>query len=93
MTKILTFFPDLKTACFEDNILELWARNGKYDRNTDRDIQNLNTSQILDAVNHQNYRYRKSDLIITRVFLCLIKEYEITCTVPAVFISIDLVFL
>jgi len=42
------------TACFESSILELWAKNGEYDAETEFAIMNLTQEEILYRLNNYN---------------------------------------
>jgi hypothetical protein len=41
-------------ACLEWSILELWANDGRYDEDTDSQIENLTQDSILEKVNNFN---------------------------------------
>jgi len=44
----------MPTACFESSLLELWARDGKYDEQTEEDIMNLTQEELLWKINNVN---------------------------------------
>jgi len=58
----VTFYPEpyctvveiMPTACFESSLLELWANDGEYDKQTEEDIFNLTQEELLDKVNSVN---------------------------------------
>ena len=64
--KICTYFPGLPSACFEDSVFELWAKDGEFDESVDREIENLTRDKILDKINNQNMR---QELAITSDYL------------------------
>ena len=45
---------DMEKACLEFSILELWARDGKYGKDTDDAIENLTVEDIIHKINHRN---------------------------------------
>ena len=49
-------FSGLPSACFEDSVFELWAKDGVFDESVDREIENLTRDKILDKINNQNMR-------------------------------------
>ena len=59
---IKTLYPDpycsivklMPQACFETSILELWARDGVYDKNVEEEIENLTEEKILEKINNVN---------------------------------------
>ena len=46
---------DLKTACFEESILELWANKGTFDWRSDAEIANLSKESIIAKINSGNH--------------------------------------
>lgn len=44
----------MKTTCFENSLLELWAHDGSYDQTSDDRISHLTTETILRDVNSKN---------------------------------------
>ena len=56
------FYPDpycntigeMKEACLEMSILELWAHDGKFDQETDEEIANLTLDGVLEKINQEN---------------------------------------
>ena len=60
-TFIIAFFctvlSEFQKACFEHSILELWAVNGKFSKNTEKAVQNLTKDKIVDRINNENFRY------------------------------------
>ena len=45
---------DMEMACIEFSILELWAKNGKYEDDLDKTINSLTTEDILYKINNVN---------------------------------------
>ena len=56
----------MPSACFEDSVFELWAKDGEFDESVDREIENLTRDKILDKINNQNMR---QELAITSDYL------------------------
>jgi predicted RND superfamily exporter protein len=56
------YYPDLycgcieatETACFEQNIIELWGDQGHYNEKSWKKIESLTEEEILDTINHKN---------------------------------------
>ena len=48
---------DLKTECFQESILELWANKGVFDETSDADIAGLTKQGIINKINSGNFRY------------------------------------
>ena len=62
---VTTMYPDpyckrveeVKTECFEESLLELWANKGAFDETSDAEIAGLTKAGILYKLNkHGNYR-------------------------------------
>ena len=57
------FYPDpycskvtsLKTECFQESLLELWANKGVFDETSDRTIASLTKKDIIEKLNTGNY--------------------------------------
>ena len=41
-------------VCYEESLLELWGNNGKFDKVSDKVIENITEEDILEAVNGKN---------------------------------------
>ena len=46
---------DLKTQCFQESILELWANKGVFDEKSDEAIAGLTKDDIVDKINSGNF--------------------------------------
>ena len=49
---------DLKSACFEESILELWANKGAFDEIAEANIASLTKQSILEKLNSVTGNYR-----------------------------------
>ena len=62
---VTTFYPDpycervsqMKSACFHESLLELWANKGEFDEESDAAIAGLTKEGILNKINTQNERF------------------------------------
>ena len=50
------YLPGLPSACYEDSVFELWAKDGEFDESVDREIETLTRDKILDKINNHNMR-------------------------------------
>ena len=53
-TPYCTFIGLIPTVCFETSILELWAKEGVYNQDSENEIMNLTRDQILEKINSVN---------------------------------------
>ena len=50
----------MATACLEMSILELWANDGSFDEQTERELEALTVDDVIEKLNNQN----KSGLVL-----------------------------
>ena len=53
-TPYCTIIDLMPTVCFETSILELWAKEGAYNQDSENEIMNLTRAKILDKINSVN---------------------------------------
>ena len=68
---------DLKTQCFQESLLELWANKGVFDAVSDATIAGLTKHSILEKINGGNYRYvaRELSLLLLHILMYFIASF------------------
>jgi len=64
----------MKTACFENSILEIFAQNGKYNELTEKILKEITQQDIINAINTvtERYYYNYCCILISKLAQILI---------------------